>query len=401
VVVGADGDVYVAASGDQAIGEFRRDPATSVLTQPAGRPSCISRDGTASSGTGKAADCTHAGLAFKQPLALALAPDARDLLAVDLAGHALWNFPRGGTTGVLNIPWCVSPVSGVCEAAAIHGMKTPYDVAVAPDGRQVYVASTTPGAVAVLTRTAAGTLIQPPMMTAGGATRYACVSNDGGDGCVQGRSLDGASALAVASDGRDVYVAASASGAIDAFARDPDTGGLHQLDGTDGCVSYDGAGGVCATGELMAGVHNLVVSPDGRNVYAVSENHGAVLTFDREPLPTVAPPPPRPAQAAATQPAATTPVAPAAPRITAFTASPRRFKRQTRLRLTLTTPAAVKITVTRRGHRRAARTLVVGPATRSVRVRLSPGRYVAKAIPIDAKVRPGAGRSISLVSLRP
>ena len=128
-------------------------------------------------------------------------------------------------------------------------------------------------------------------MTAGGVKRYSCVSKDGGDGCVQGRALDGASALSVAPDGRDVYVAAPTSGAIDTFERDALTGGLRQLGGTEGCLSYDGAGGICAAGALTEGVHVLVVGPDGRNVYAVSENHGAVLTFDREPMPTATPTP--------------------------------------------------------------------------------------------------------------
>src|SRR6478609_994228 len=167
-----DRDVYVAGSADQAVAEFRRDPASSVLSQPAGRPSCISRDGTASSTTGKAADCDHAGLAFKQPFALALAPDGRHLLAVDLGGHALWAFTRDVTTGVLAVPWCESPVAGACGATPVHGMQTPFDVAFAPDGRQVYVASTAPGSVAVLARGATGLLAQPATMTPGGAKRY-------------------------------------------------------------------------------------------------------------------------------------------------------------------------------------------------------------------------------------
>ena len=163
VVVAADRagrDVYVAGSADQAVAELTRDAASSVLAQPAGRPACISRDGTASSTTGKAADCTHAGLAFKQPFALALAPDGRDLLAVDLGGHALWTLARNSTTGVLDIAGCESPLAGACGTPAVHGMQTPTDVAFAPDGRQVYVASTSPGAVAVLARSATGSLAQ-------------------------------------------------------------------------------------------------------------------------------------------------------------------------------------------------------------------------------------------------
>ena len=129
-VISVGGDVYVAAGGDAAIGELRRDPATSILSEPAGWPACISRDGMASSTTGKEADCTHAGLALKQPTALALAPAANHLLAVDRGGRALWTFPRNAA-GVLAMPSCVSPVDGACGVPAVHGMQAPFDVAVA------------------------------------------------------------------------------------------------------------------------------------------------------------------------------------------------------------------------------------------------------------------------------
>ena len=401
-VVTIGDDVYVAATVDQAIGELKRDPSTSVLTQPAGRPACISRDTTASSTTGKGANCTLADLRFKQPFALAATPAADELLAVDLGGRALWSFPRDTVTGVLSQPWCESSVAGLCGAAVIHGMQMPRDVAIGPGGRHVYVTSNAPGGVAVLQRSPIGNLTQP----ATGA-RYSCVTNDGGDGCVQGRALSGAEGLVIAPDGRDVYVAAVSSGAVDTFARDAQTGDLHQLDGVDGCLSYDGAGGVCAAGRLLEGVHSLAISPDGRNLYAASSNHGAVLVFDREPLPVATEEAPRETPGVATEPGTVpaTPTAPptvsltAAPRLTGFAASPRRFRptSSTRLRLTLSAPATVRITLTRRGRRRALRTLTARPGTRALRLsgrRLKPGRYVARAVVAGSDL---PGRMVNLV----
>ncbi|MDA0159100.1 lactonase family protein [Solirubrobacter ginsenosidimutans] len=395
-VITVGSDVYVAAGGDAAIAELRRDPATSILSQPPGRPACISRDGMASSTTGKEADCTHAGLAVKQPTALALTPAANHLFAVDRGGRALWTFPRN-PAGVLAMPSCVSPVDGACGIPAVHGMQAPFDVAVAAD--DVYVTSTVPGGVAALRSAPSGALSQ-----AASGARHGCVTNDGSDGCVQGRALAGAEAVVVAPDGRNVYVAAVLAGAIDTFERDPPTGGLHQLDGTGGCLSYDGAGGICAQGRLLEGVHQLVVSPDGRNLYAASYNRSAVLAFAREQPPVVSPvatpdvpapvgdPEPAPAAAAAV-------VAPAArPAITAFTASRKRFRASasTRLRVTLTAPATVKITVTRRGHRKALRTRTLRPGTRSLRLAsLKPGRYTARAT-----IAGGAARTLSLTVRR-
>ena len=67
-------------------------------------------------------------------------------------GRALWTFARDSTTGVLAAPWCESGLAGACGATAVHGIQAPFDVEFAPDGRQVYIASTTPGAIAVLAR---------------------------------------------------------------------------------------------------------------------------------------------------------------------------------------------------------------------------------------------------------
>ena len=109
-------------------------------------------------------------------------------------------------------------------------------------------------------------------------------------------------------------------------------------------------------------------------------------------------PAPETATSAAAAPA---PAVPAPPRITAFTASPRRFSRSssTRLRLTLSTPAAVRITLTRRGHRHTLRTLLARPGTRSLRLsgrHLTPARYVVTASPIDAAGRRGPARTVGL-----
>ena len=398
-VLSVGSDVYVAAGGDAAIAELRRDPATSILSQPAGRPACISRDGMASSTTGKEADCTHAGLDVKQPTALALTPAATYLHAVDRGGHALRTFPRNAA-GVLAMPSCVSPVAGACGVAVVHGMQAPFDVAVAAD--DVYVTSAAPGSIAALRSKPSGALSQ-----AATGARYACVTNDGSDGCVQGRALAGAESVVVAPDGRNVYVAAVLAGAVDTFERDPATGGLHQLDGPGGCLSYDGAGGICAQGRLLEGVHQLVVSPDGRDLYAASYNRSAVLAFTREqppvPSPATAPEAPAPVGDAEPAPAAVAVVrAPAGPpAITAFTASRKRFRApaSTRLRLTLTAPATVKLTVTRRGHRKPLRTRTLRPGTRSLTLaKLKPGRYTARAEIAGSTAR---ARTLTLVVLRP
>jgi DNA-binding beta-propeller fold protein YncE len=57
------------------------------------------------------------------------------------------------------------------------------------------------------------------------------------------------------------------------------TGALTQLVGTDACISEDGAGGDCADGIALNGARSVAASPDGRNVYVVSEFSNAVAVF--------------------------------------------------------------------------------------------------------------------------
>jgi DNA-binding beta-propeller fold protein YncE len=108
-----------------------------------------------------------------------------------------------------------------------------------------------------------------------------CVSGDpSAEGCQPARALDRAVGIAVSPDGRNVYATGAGSQAVAIFDRDPVTGELHQKPGTAGCVSGEGEG--CATGRGLDNASDVVVSPDGRNVYVASEGLDAVAVFNRD-----------------------------------------------------------------------------------------------------------------------
>lgn len=118
-----------------------------------------------------------------------------------------------------------------------------------------------------------------------------CLRPVGARGCAHARGIDLANDSAVSPDGRNIYVVSGfGSGpedkAIAVFARDPVGGGLQQLPGADGCVSYKGRSG-CAAGhggqdsEAFLFLDSVDVSPDGRNVYVVG--NFALLVFARNP----------------------------------------------------------------------------------------------------------------------
>jgi hypothetical protein len=111
----------------------------------------------------------------------------------------------------------------------------------------------------------------------------ACISETSSWGlCQNGLALNSPYDIAVSADGKNAYVASGDSDAVAVFARDASTGALTQLGGTNGCVSEDGTGWLCATGHGLGLPYGVTVSPDGKSVYVASLNLGAVAVFSRD-----------------------------------------------------------------------------------------------------------------------
>jgi DNA-binding beta-propeller fold protein YncE len=107
-----------------------------------------------------------------------------------------------------------------------------------------------------------------------------CVTQGGAGDCRPGRALESVSGLVVSGDGRHVYAAVRDSGAVAAFRRDRRTGALRQLAGRRGCLGGAPADG-CAAARNLAGARALTLSPDGRSVYVATAGGLAVLARDR------------------------------------------------------------------------------------------------------------------------
>jgi DNA-binding beta-propeller fold protein YncE len=149
-------------------------------------------------------------------------------------------------------------------------------IAVSPDGRNVYVASSRSNAVAVFRRNPKTGALGQPSGAAG------CVAAKGASECGKAIGLNGPNSVAVSPNGRNVYVTSRGSNAVTAFQRNRSTGALHQLAGAAGCISGLPLPG-CTTGAALLGPDVVVVSPDGKNVYVGSFFGNAVAVFDRDP----------------------------------------------------------------------------------------------------------------------
>ncbi len=283
--------VYVTASADNSVSLFTRDAATGLLGF-----SAIYADGTAASAIAGAS-------------AIAISPDGGQVYVTGEGDNGLEVFTRTAATGVL-----VSLETEVNGSGGVTGMTGPRGVAVAPDGRHVYVAAATGSAVVVFDRnTTTGSLTWHATVTGAsgiGGARAVAVSPDGRHVVVAGetangvavfaRNLDstsgafgtltfaeaqingsggvsgigGASALAFSPAGDALYVAGFASNSVAVFSRNASDGHLGFIE-----KETDGAGSPLVDG--TAGARGVAVSPDGSLVFVAGATDGKIAVFSR------------------------------------------------------------------------------------------------------------------------
>jgi DNA-binding beta-propeller fold protein YncE len=261
----------VAVNGDLI--EYARNQANGALTVIG----CFS----ALAKTEPACAAQHAEMevsAIERPAAVAISSDGADVYVVAQAANNVVEFSRNPETGLLTKLGCITheAASSECATTGAKGLNLPYGVTVSPDGANVYVTGFADDAVAEFKREASGELTQL-------ATPNNCISETSASECgtTTGVGLKEAIGLAVSPDGKDLYVAAGArekEGDVVALERGAE-GALKQLSGTEACISEKVAG--CANAEYLQGAEDLVVSPDGQNVYVTSTKTKAVIELQR------------------------------------------------------------------------------------------------------------------------
>ena len=236
VALSPDGNhVYAAGPGDDAVAIFARNTITGELVYVD-----LVKDGVAGVD------------GLNSAFALQVSPDNKHLYVVGALDNAVAVFSRNNITGLLT--FVEVQQQGVNN---VDGMINPTALTLSADGAHLYVVSPVSNSVVVFTRD----------VTTGALSFVESQENDvaGVDG------LDGVQGIAIAPDGRYLYVTGQRDNTLVLFARDAATGSLRFIE-----QQKQGVSGVDGLGGAM----DVVVSEGGDHVYVVDWDHVAVFGVD-------------------------------------------------------------------------------------------------------------------------
>lgn len=282
VAISPDGrNVYASSNDSWGLVAFRRDAKTGKLRQLPGRQGCFTDVSAPRLG------CTQ-GRGLVWAFWVAVSPDGRNVYVTGGTGNAIAVFRRNRSTGALTqLPGqagCLrnrtggttqgGPPASTSGCQLVDGLVYPRTVVVSPDGAFVYAITSDGKTITGFRRDPATGALAP---FDGG-----CVAQAAKPGCGRATNLAGGTDLTITRDGRHAYATAFKGNAVTAFSRDPATGVLTQVAGATGCVAATSDAG-CAKGRGLRGVYNLALSPDERDLYAVSRFSKAIVVLARDP----------------------------------------------------------------------------------------------------------------------
>jgi DNA-binding beta-propeller fold protein YncE len=248
------------------------------LEQLPGRLGCVAQGKASVKLCGRARALKDPGVGFGSR-AIAISPDGRNVYVASSKSNSIAVFDRDRSTGALTQPkgkaGCAAAKAAEGCALAI-GLIGPNSVAVSPDGKNVY--ATSRGGFSVVTfhrNRVTGALRQLPPSASG------CISGIAFPSCTAGRGLKDPDVVVVSPDGKNVYVGLFAGNGVASFSRAGKAGALTQLSGTAGCI-VEGGGDGCASGVQMGAVEGMAISESGSAVYTAAAASSAIAFLNRD-----------------------------------------------------------------------------------------------------------------------
>jgi 6-phosphogluconolactonase (cycloisomerase 2 family) len=291
--ISPDGRFLYVTSGDfhgATVARFSRDPFSGELTYidcltgeletgPAGSGACALIPSATKIGYGSGLD---------EPTGLAIAPDGTRVYVTAGLDQSVVTFARDNATGALAFSSCISSNRKATACSQIPGQVL--DEATAPllsaDGKSLYVLGRRAGTVDTFAVAGGGEISYRGCFTAVPDERHPCKH---GKGAVGGGYTLGAPAKMIESpDGRFLYVSSS-YGSIVVLERKRSNGALSP----SSCISgFKEDRGKCAlvplpsrlaTGSPLNGVRALLLSPNGKTIFAAARSMDGITKLRRDP----------------------------------------------------------------------------------------------------------------------
>lgn len=187
---------------------------------------------------------------FKGARGIAVSPDGRFVYVTSHRADTLTVLSRDPKTGKIAVKQVLKNGVGGTE-----GLQGAFSVACSPDGRFVYTSSG---------RFRGKTALSTFKRSAGGALAFV-------ESLTDLAGFQGGNEIVVSPDGKHVYVCGSKSSSMAVLKRDPKSGRLTPLQTLKNKV--DGK---------LGSVGGQAISPDGRFLYAAAEADGAISVYERK-----------------------------------------------------------------------------------------------------------------------